>query len=173
MLRLFIIVSTILVAATALRLPTSGVAHRSALATMAAASSEEERCALIDLSTDDPVRLAKVLKKSWMEGGVKRGLTGTVLVPSENSVQIVASGTEDRLRSFAEWLEETSMLVSGVEIVEADACPTEAPLTDRFPLAPALESKASDTEWFELLQTATIDVSAAAGKTHSSDEGLA
>ena len=39
----------------------------------------EARCALIDLSTDDPVRLAKVLKKSWMEGGVKRGLTGTVL----------------------------------------------------------------------------------------------
>ena len=118
------------------------------------------------------MRLAKVLKTSWMEGGVKRGLTGTVLVPSANKVQIVASGQMSRLQSFADWLETSSMLVSGVEMLPSDECPTDAPLTAKFPLAPAAKSKAGDSEWFSLVTQATIDVEAAAGKTHSSDEGL-
>ena len=37
--------------------------------TMAAAT--EARCALIDLSAEEPKRVAQVLKKAWMEGGVK------------------------------------------------------------------------------------------------------
>ena len=135
-------------------------------------SADDASCALIELSTDDPVRLAKVLKTSWMEGGVKRGLTGTVLVPSANKVQIVASGQMSRLQSFADWLETSSMLVSGVEMLPSDECPTDAPLTAKFPLAPAAKSKAGDSEWFSLVTQATIDVEAAAGKTHSSDEGL-
>ena len=39
-----------------------------------------KQCALISLSAEDPLRLAQVLKKAWMEGGVKRGLVGSVLV---------------------------------------------------------------------------------------------
>ena len=52
---------------------------------------ETKRCALISVSAEDPLRLAKVLKKAWMEGGVKRGLVGSVLVGND-SVQIAASG---------------------------------------------------------------------------------
>lgn len=37
--------------------------------TMAAAT--DARCALIDLSAEEPKRVAQVLKKAWMEGGVK------------------------------------------------------------------------------------------------------
>ena len=37
--------------------------------TMMAAT--DARCALIDLSAEEPKRVAQVLKKAWMEGGVK------------------------------------------------------------------------------------------------------
>ena len=53
-------------------------------------------CALISLSAEDPLRLAKVLKKAWMEGGIKRGLVGTVFV-LEEKVQIACEGPVERL----------------------------------------------------------------------------
>ena len=75
----------------------------------------EATCALIELSADDPKRVAAVLKKAWMEGGVKRGLTGSVLVPEDGKVQIVCQGDLERLKSFAEWIETSSQLVSKVD----------------------------------------------------------
>ena len=46
-------------------------------------ATSEKQCAMISLSAEDPLRLAQVLKKAWMEGGVKRGLVGTVFVLDE------------------------------------------------------------------------------------------
>lgn len=170
---------------------------------------EAAECAMIDLSTDDPVRVANTLKKAWMEGAVKRGLVGSVLVPSDNVVTIVAMGPRSRLNSFAEWVETSSQLVSKVTM--SDACPVDdAQLDNKFTIA---ESDAS-SPWLDELNKATIDVRAfrwrpqtlreasitpslsrafalyacltdpsarlprsqvkdSAGKTHSSDEGLA
>ena len=57
------------------------------------AAGGETKCALIDLSAEEPKRVAQVLKKAWMEGGVKRGLVGTVFVlDEEQKVQIAAKG---------------------------------------------------------------------------------
>jgi len=129
---------------------------------------EAAECAMIDLSTDDPVRVANTLKKAWMEGAVKRGLVGSVLVPSDNVVTIVAMGPRSRLNSFAEWVETSSQLVSKVTM--SDACPVDdAQLDNKFTIA---ESDAS-SPWLDELNKATIDVKDSAGKTHSSDEGLA
>lgn len=65
-------------------------------------------CALIELSAEDPARVAKVLRSAWMEGGVKRGLEGSVLVPDANKVQIVCRGAVPRLKSFSDWIETSS-----------------------------------------------------------------
>jgi len=126
---------------------------------------EVTQCAMIDLSTDDPTRIANTLKKAWMEGAVKRGLVGSVLVPSDNVVTIVAMGPRKRLDSFAEWVETSSQLVSKVTM--SDACPT-VELTDKFEIA---DSNA-ETPWLDVLKQANIDVKDSEGKTHSSDEGL-
>merc|ERR1712087_303899 len=99
------------------------------------AASDEQQCALIGLSAEDPLRLAKVLKKAWMEGGVKRGLVGSVLV-CENQVMIACQGPPARLQSFAHWIESNSMLVTSVEMMGADLCPADT-LTKKFPLAEA------------------------------------
>mmetsp|Transcript_40874 Transcript_40874/g.108018 ORF Transcript_40874/g.108018 Transcript_40874/m.108018 type:complete len:168 (+) Transcript_40874:28-531(+) len=129
-----------------------------------------EDCATIDLSTDDPVRIAKTLRQAWMEGGVKRGLTGSVLVPGENTVRIVAKGDKKRLASFAEWLETESQMVSKVTMDAS--CPADAgPFSNKFELVQV--SNEANAPWLELLNQATIDVDDASGKTHSSDEGLA
>eukprot|EP00966_Prymnesium_polylepis_P335498 7390851-Prymnesium_polylepis.2 len=40
-------------------------------------------CAVIELRSGDSVKLAKVLRKAWMEGGMKRGLQGAVVVPDD------------------------------------------------------------------------------------------
>ena len=83
--------------------------------------ASEKVCALINLSPEEPIRVAQVLKKAWMEGGVKRGLVGTVFVGDDN-VQIACQGQESRLKSFAEWIETDSMLVSSVEVPQASGC---------------------------------------------------
>ena len=62
--------------AAALRLRAAPAGLRTRVAMEAAPA----QCALISLSGDDPLRVAQVLKKAWMEGGVKRGLKGSVLV---------------------------------------------------------------------------------------------
>ena len=54
-------------AATALQIGVS--APRMPAPTMMARG--ENRCALIDLTAEEPKRVAQVLKKAWMEGGVK------------------------------------------------------------------------------------------------------
>lgn len=105
----------------------------SGLRTRVAMEAVPTQCALISLSGDDPLRLAQVLKKAWMEGGVKRGLVGSVLV-GEDFVQIAAQGKTASLQSFADWIESSSMLVTGVELMGLDSCPAEN-LTTKFPLA--------------------------------------
>lgn len=62
------------------------------------------RCAVIELEAREPIRLANIMKKAWMEAGIKRGLKGTVTVPeATGKVQILAEGPLNRLQSFAEW----------------------------------------------------------------------
>ena len=199
-------VSALQPGAAALRLRASPSVLRTRVTTMEAAPTQ---CALISLSAEDPLRLAQVLKKAWMEGGVKRGLVGSVLVgaparcrvtaasaalplaalveassaarraapapargapcgsdlsdaprglaaghppplpipeaataaaaaaasrppplthppltlPSgEDYVQIAAQGKTSSLQSFADWIESSSMLVTGVELMGLDSC---------------------------------------------------
>ena len=134
-----------------------------------AVTMEETQCAMIDLSTNDPLRVAQTLKKAWMEGAVKRGLVGSVLVPSENMVTIVAMGPRSRLDSFAEWIETSSELVSRVTY-DTDSCAVDpGQLSSKFKIAD-VESNAKGP-WLEMLQQATIDVKDK-GKKQSSDEGL-
>lgn len=129
----------------------------------------DNTCALIELSADEPKRVASVLRKAWMEGGVKRGLTGSVLVPEDGKVQIVCQGQLPRLKSFAEWLETESQLVSKVDFIAEDSCPV-VPLSNKFPFADA-ENEAAQP-WKELLQGAGIEMDNAKGVTQSNDEGL-
>ena len=137
------------------------------------ATKEAVRCALISLDPEDPLRVAKVLKRAWMEGGVKRGLVGQVLVGSAK-VQIACQGKTERLQSFANWIEESSMLVTGVDMgVE---CPTEN-LTSKFPLAEAEawsggEKGSFKGELAETLKSLSLEISTKQGTTHSNDEGL-
>jgi acylphosphatase len=134
-----------------------------------AVTMEETQCAMIDLSTNDPLRVAQTLKKAWMEGAVKRGLVGSVLVPSENMVTIVAMGPRSRLDSFAEWIKTSSELVSRVTY-DTDSCAVDpGQLSSKFKIAD-VESNAKGP-WLEMLQQATIDVKDK-GKKQSSDEGL-
>jgi hypothetical protein len=62
---------------------TGGSAAPSSPRTRVAMDAATPQCALISLSGDDPLRVAQVLKKAWMEGGVKRGLKGSVLVGAQ------------------------------------------------------------------------------------------
>ena len=135
--------------------------------------------ALITLSAEEPIRVAEVLKKAWMEGGVKRGLVGTVIVggDAEATVQIACQGDLDRLRSFADWIETSSMLVKSVAMVDAKDMP-EASLTNRFPLAEAEAYSGGKTGSFagelaEQLRAKSIQIKEKEGTTHSSDEGRA
>ena len=131
---------------------------------MIAASSE---CAFIDLNAEDPALVAKVLKQAWMEGGIKRGLKGSVLVVDQGLVRIVAKGPKERLSSFADWLQKSSGLVSCVNIGEEDDCPA-VELTNRFNLADAMDEKAQP--WRDLLSEQAV-ITGAPGSKHSSDEG--
>eukprot|EP00325_Prymnesiales_sp_UTEX-LB-985_P032698 CAMPEP_0174727732 /NCGR_PEP_ID=MMETSP1094-20130205/50363_1 /TAXON_ID=156173 /ORGANISM="Chrysochromulina brevifilum, Strain UTEX LB 985" /LENGTH=163 /DNA_ID=CAMNT_0015929539 /DNA_START=40 /DNA_END=531 /DNA_ORIENTATION=- len=139
--------------------------------------ADKTQCALIDLSAEEPKRVAQVLKKAWMEGGVKRGLIGTVFVlDDEQKVQIACQGPPDRLKSFAKWIEESSMLVTNVDIKDP-GCVT-APLNNKFPLAEAEAYTGATVGSFsgalaEQLKALSFEIKAKRGKTHSSDEGLA
>ena len=137
-------------------------------------SAETAQCALISLSAEDPLRLAQVLKKAWMEGGVKRGLVGTVLI-GEAGVQIAAQGKTERLESFANWIESSSMLVTGTEMMGIDACPALGPLTAKFPLADAEAWSGAKPGSFSgdlAEKLKSISVESQRGTTHSNDEGL-
>ena len=74
--------------AAALRLRAAPAGLRTRVAMEAAPA----QCALISLSGDDPLRVAQVLKKAWMEGGVKRGLKGSVLVGAPARYQCAPAG---------------------------------------------------------------------------------
>jgi len=151
------------------------VEHRaSTLRCMAA----DTRCAMIELNAEEPLRLAQVLKKSWMEGGIKRGLVGTVLVgEGENQVvKIAAQGPEARLKSFAEWIETSSMLVQSVEILPTEDCPA-VPLTNKFPLADAEKYSGKTPGSFagqlaDELKKISVEIKDKRGTTQSNDEGL-
>jgi len=136
---------------------------------------EAEQCAVIELRSENARSLAKILRKAWMEGGMKRGLTGAVVVPEEGTgmVQIVAQGPLERVKSFGEWCEKQIDIDEGkVDVVEMnlDECPA-VPLSSKFDLANMPRGKASQP-WRQLLQKSYDDTSAAATKLHSSDEGL-
>ena len=97
------------------------------------------------------------------------GLTGSVLVPEDGKVQIVCQGAVPRLKSFSEWLETESQLVTKVQMIEVDACPV-VPLSNKFPLADAEDE--ANQPWANLLREAQIEIDSAKGITQSNDEGL-
>lgn len=137
------------------------------------ADAAEKSCAMISLSAEEPLRVAKVLKQAWMEGGIKRGLIGSVLV-GEDSVRIACTGPKARLESFANWIETTSMLVTGVDYVEE--CPAVG-LTNKFPLQEAEQFDGAVAGSFsgdlsELLKTLSTELKSKKGVTQSNDEGL-
>jgi len=146
------------------------------LRTRVAMEAAQAQCALISLSGDDPLRVAQVLKKAWMEGGVKRGLKGSVLV-GEETVQIAAQGKAAALQSFADWIESSSMLVTGVEMMGLDSCPAEN-LTTKFSLADAETWSGAAPGSFtgeladklKALKKGAFEVKK--GRTQSNDEGL-
>lgn len=119
--------------------------------------------------------MAQVLKKAWMEGGVKRGLKGSVLV-GEDFVQIAAQGKTTSLQSFADWIESSSMLVTGVELMGLDSCPA-ANLTTKFPLADVETWSGAAPGSFtgelaEKLKGLSGAFDTKKGRTQSNDEGL-
>jgi len=136
----------------------------------------ESKCAVIELAAEDPIRVAQVLKKAWMEGGIKRGLVGSVLVEADDGkVQIVCQGKQSRLKSFAEWIESYSRLVKATSMIEAEQCPV-VPLSNKFPLADAEVFSGAKPGSFagdlaEQLKSASTEANSRSGKQHSSDEG--
>ena len=145
--------------------PRAASPKRSATLSMVETTSQ---CAVIDLKADgDPVALAKVLKKAWMEGGMKRGLSGSVVVSHDDTVQIVAKGREDRLKAFAAWCSDE--LGSPATITMAAACPAFAgdlSMSKKFELAEMPRGKAN-SPWVEILKGVS-DL----GEVTGSDEGL-
>ena len=96
------------------------------------------------------------------------------MLEEDQKVQIACQGPVERLKSFADWIENSSMLVTNVDIMDADS--VSVPLTNKFPLAEA-EVQRRHPGLFgtlaEQLKTLSMDIKAKQGKTHSSDEGLA
>eukprot|EP00427_Karlodinium_veneficum_P020352 CAMPEP_0169106748 /NCGR_PEP_ID=MMETSP1015-20121227/24509_1 /TAXON_ID=342587 /ORGANISM="Karlodinium micrum, Strain CCMP2283" /LENGTH=211 /DNA_ID=CAMNT_0009168223 /DNA_START=49 /DNA_END=684 /DNA_ORIENTATION=+ len=140
------------------------------------ANEEASTCALIDLEAKDVLPVAKVLKKAWMEGGIKRGLVGSVLIPEDESVvRIACSGQTSKVEKFVAWINRDENLVKGVSYTEE--CPAVA-LTAKFPLADAEKYNGAEPGSFSgslalALQGKSLDIKTKAGKTHSSDEGKA
>jgi len=143
----------------------------------AAMAQDSNQCAVIELRSNEPVKLAKVLRKAWMEGGVKRGLSGAVVVPDDSSaemVQIIAQGNLERVKEFGAWCEKQLDIDEGkVDVIEMDleACPA-VPLSSKFKLEDMPRGKASEP-WRNLLAKSYDEEGASATKLHSSDEGLA
>ena len=170
-----LLVCAALHAASALRLGVAARAPPRALSPTCEERVDAKTCAMITLSPEDPLRLAKVLKKAWMEGGVKRGLVGTVLV-GQDCVQIAAQGPQQRLKSFAEWIETSSMLVTDVQMMDPDSCPASE-LSAKFPLADAENWSGAVAGSFagdlaDQLKTLAMEIETKRGTTHSNDEGL-
>ena len=121
-------------------LAASACAPPRAAPTMAATGE----CVVIELSSEDPVSMAKVLRQAWMEGGMKRGLEGVVIVPDDNSaVQIVAQGKPDRVQAFADWCDKELARDGkpGASTRMVDECPS-VPLSSKFKLADMPRGKA-------------------------------
>ena len=104
------------------------------------------QCVVIELNSEDPVRMAKVLRQAWMEGGIKRGLEGLVIIPDDSAadpVQIVAQGKPERVQAFADWCgrELARDGESNASVRTVDECPT-VPLSIKFQLANMPRGKA-------------------------------
>lgn len=159
--------------ATGLLLP-AGVRGGNTVVGRGARMMADGQCAVIELEGTEPVLLAKTLRKAWLEAGVKRGLTGSVLIPEsgEGKVQIVASGDLERVKSFASWCgKQLGTSATNVEVVDIDACPTVPSMTSKFEVADMPTGKAN-APWAQLLSSAVVDIDGP-GKSISSDEGLA
>lgn len=73
-------------------------------------SASGQQCfmlAVTKLSDPGADAIADVLAQAQKQGNWLRGLKGTVLVESEDNIQILAEGPVDRLKSFSAWCEET------------------------------------------------------------------
>ena len=98
------------------------------LETMDAAEEAAGPCWMVELkhmSDAGCSAVQKVLKQAQKQGNWLRGLEGTVLVESEDTLQILAQGAPDKLDSFADWckseLEGADVVVNSVDKEKAGA----------------------------------------------------
>mmetsp|Transcript_4252 Transcript_4252/g.10205 ORF Transcript_4252/g.10205 Transcript_4252/m.10205 type:complete len:196 (-) Transcript_4252:208-795(-) len=111
------------------------------LETMDAAEEAAGPCWMVELkhmSDAGCSSVQKVLKQAQKQGNWLRGLEGTVLVESEDTLQILAQGAPDKLDSFADWckseLEGADVVVNSVDKEKVEYC-SLLPLTKSFGLA--------------------------------------
>jgi acylphosphatase len=143
---------------------------RACLATMVEAGTTS-----IELKRDDPEKLAKILRRAWMEGGMKRGLTGAVVVPEDSTdvVTVFAQGPPERVASFGAWCEKELDADGKVALKELESAQVPSvEFNAKFDLAANECTVGPPSPLCQLLQN-TFDDIAASSKLHSSDEGLA
>ena len=113
-------------------------------------------CAALRLTHDDVNQLSKAVKSTYLEAGIKRGLTGAVLPTAETEVLVMLHGSRARVKRFASWC---AALLDGanVELEEDnDGCPAYQ-LTSRFPLITPDEGCGSKPSQVEVQLHATSD----------------
>jgi len=90
------------------------------------------------MSDADSSAVKRVLGQAQKQGNWLRGLEGSVLVESEDTLQILAQGPADRLDSFGEWCKEelsgTAVSVQAIDKEKVEYC-AFVPLTKDFALA--------------------------------------
>ena len=99
---------------------------------MTSTSDEGTVCGTVELKGASVEALARVIKRTYLEGGLKRGLEGAVCVGEEDNAEalVVARGPVSRLASFASWC---SNALESPAPLTLDACPA-VPLSSRFKL---------------------------------------
>ena len=113
-------------------------------------------CAALRLTHDDVNQLSKAVKSTYLEAGIKRGLTGAVLPTAETEVLVMLHGSRARVKSFASWC-ATLLDGANVELEEDnDGCPAYQ-LTSRFPLITPDEGCGSKPSQVEVQLHATSD----------------
>ena len=114
-------------------LPSAGlhaVSHVGAASHLRSISmSTVSACTALMMSHDSTDALVRVIKGSWLEAGIKRGLKGAVLTGGKNEVTIVTVGPRNSINAFARWC--SSMIGEGGDLIIDEACPAEGSLSSR------------------------------------------
>ena len=94
------------------------------------------------ISDDAVMAISDVLSDCQRQGNWLRGLQGAVLVESETALQILTSGPESRVNSFADWAkgklgETQGQVLASLAEDEADVFCSVLPLSSSFSLSAA------------------------------------